>query len=79
MIDELKDDVAKKSWFCTVKVAAQKLNLPTSTVYRLCKDGELGHTVLAQQIIRISDADLSEYVQARKVSPSKPRTIKTEL
>ncbi len=55
----------------TIKEAAERLNLCQATVYELCAQRKLRHVRLGvgRGTIRVSEADLDQYLQEATVQP----------
>ena len=49
--------------YYSVEQTAKRLNLCTKTIYRLIKDGRLKSHKLSPRCIRISDADIEEFMK----------------
>ena len=49
--------------YYSVEQTANRLNLCTKTIYKLIKDGRLKSHKLSPRCIRISDADIEEFMK----------------
>lgn len=56
----------------TVEEAAKQLECSAALVYKLCGKGEIGYTRIGfgRGKIMITDGDLSEYLELRRVHPT---------
>ena len=51
----------------TVTQVAQKLNVSKMSIYRWIKNGKLAAYKLGKQAIRISEKDLDEFINQRRI------------
>ncbi len=54
-----------------VKSVATTLGVSAATVYKLCEKGLLRHVRVADHSIRVTEADLADFVSRRTVMPKR--------